>query len=160
MFTSYPTVRAALVALFRTTLNEDGDPKVFYGHPGADIPGRYVVVGAVVGTVSREPRTRPLRSSQNMREDYSIAVEVRSLARGKQTQESQQALVEDVLAAEPDVLPAAAAVAAVPGEACSRSMTASANWLVPAVPPRSEVVARPSAMTSRTAFSTRSPSAA
>src|SRR5439155_14625026 len=51
---------------------------------------------------------------------------------------------------------AVAAPAADP--APSRSMTASANSLVPALPPRSEVVVRPSAMTDRTAASTRSPS--
>jgi hypothetical protein len=69
-----PAVRAALLVRCRELLTAAGDTatKVTYGHPGQDIPKRFVGVASTADGLTREQRTLPLRPSSSRTEEYGI----------------------------------------------------------------------------------------
>lgn len=91
-----PAVRAALVTRFAQLLIDAGDTttKVTYGHPGKNVPARYVAVSSTEDGLTREQRTLPLRQSSSRTESYGIQVILWSL-NGGQTPAHQQQVVEE-----------------------------------------------------------------
>lgn len=94
MFSTVPAVRVALVDLFAAALSEPTDPKVFYGHPGQQIPDRYVAVGSAIDPVERTIRRFPHNTTSSVDENYTVVVQVRIKARG-QGPAAQRAVFEE-----------------------------------------------------------------
>jgi hypothetical protein len=72
--TTVPTVRAALKARVETLLAAAGDTqtKPSYGHPGKNIPARYIAVADTDDGVTRDQRTHPLRKTSSRTETYDL----------------------------------------------------------------------------------------
>lgn len=97
MFSTVPAVRAALVDLFTTALDQPTDPKVSYGHPGRHVPERYVAVGSAVDPVTRDIMRMPHGPTASLDENYGIVVQVRVLSRGGEPTD-QRRVFEDSFA--------------------------------------------------------------
>jgi hypothetical protein len=65
-----PSVRAALVT--RLTADVPAGVVVTYGHPGKQIPKRFVAVDSTEDGVTREQRTLPLRATASRTETYDL----------------------------------------------------------------------------------------
>jgi hypothetical protein len=84
--------------------------KVTYGHPGQNIPGRFVAVADTENGVEREQRTLPLKRTSSRTETYGLRVVVWVLLKDFDSTAQQSAteqawtladLLDDDLRAEP-----------------------------------------------------------
>lgn len=79
---SIPAVRDRLVTLLKASLAEAGDrqTQVTYGHPGKNLPARYIAVcDSDEAGARREQRTFPLRRTSSRTEDYQLRVVIWNL---------------------------------------------------------------------------------
>jgi hypothetical protein len=91
-----PLVRAALFTRFTDLLAAAGDTatKVTYGHPGQQIPQRYVSVSSTDDGITRDQKTIPLRAASSRTETYGLTVVLWNLT-GTQSSAGQRQMVED-----------------------------------------------------------------
>lgn len=93
---TYPAVRAALVARFEATLNGETDPPVTYGDPGRQVPPRYVAVASTTGPVTHAIKRLPHDATTSVDEDYGLEVVFWSLVKNQNTPQAGQQAAEDV----------------------------------------------------------------
>jgi hypothetical protein len=91
-----PAVRAKLVERFSALLTAAGDnrTKVTYGHPGQNVPARFVAVDTTEDGLTRSQLSMPLRPSASRTETYDLRVIVWSLT-GSHKPEAQRQVTEE-----------------------------------------------------------------